>query len=205
MYKFILLIILVSGALQGIAQEAEKDTVGTGETEAEKRVDFSVMPYLSYNRNLDFMFGAVPMMMYKINPADTISPKSLSGASVVYTTNGSYLFGLFNMFHFKEGKWRANVFAVRGDIYSQFYMEGLEPGFVEYGTKTTFISLGVKRRISKSMFAGLGYTFVNHKTDFEDDVLPQSTTRTNGLQMNLELDTRDAIYYPTRGNLANIK
>jgi hypothetical protein len=41
----------------------------------EKKTELRVMPYLSYNRNLDFMFGAIPMMMYKVKEADTVSPK----------------------------------------------------------------------------------------------------------------------------------
>lgn len=67
-----------------------------------KNIDFNVMPYISYNRTVDFMLGAIPMMMYKMDKTDTISPKSLSGVAAIYTTNKSYFICSFNKFHFKE-------------------------------------------------------------------------------------------------------
>ncbi|WP_051210024.1 hypothetical protein [Gelidibacter mesophilus] len=59
--------------------------------------EFNVVPYINYNKNLDFMFGVIPMYMYPFDKEDTISPKSLSGLSAVYTTNKSYfLMGSLN-------------------------------------------------------------------------------------------------------------
>jgi len=204
MHKYLLIVLLVCTGWAALAQEQAKDTV-SNETKVEKRVDFSVVPLVNYNRNLKFMFGAVPMMMYRIDPDDKISPKSLSGANAFYSTNGSYMVGLFNMFHFKEDKWRGSAFLLRGNINSQFYMEGLDPGFVDYGTKSTFLSLGIKRRIVTGLYAGVGYTHANHVTNYDDESLPQSTTRTNGIQLNLQRDSRDAVYYPTTGQLINLK
>ncbi|MFV0591677.1 MAG: BamA/TamA family outer membrane protein [Draconibacterium sp.] len=204
MHKYFLIAFILLSALGLMAQEQATDTVRT-ETEPEKRIDFSVVPFVNYNRNLEFMFGAVPMMMYRIDPEDKISPKSLTGVNVFYSTNSSYMVGLFNTFHFKEGKWRGNLFLLRGNINSQFYMEGLDPGFVDYGTKSTFLSVGIKRRISPGLYAGVGYTHANHVTDYDDENLEQSTTRTNGIQLNLQRDSRNAVYYPTTGQLIDVK
>lgn len=89
---FIILLFLYSSKICSQTKSADS----TAKSKANKNIDFNVMPYLNYNRTLDFMFGAIPMMMYKINKADTISPKSLSGISGVYTTNKSYFIASFN-------------------------------------------------------------------------------------------------------------
>lgn len=165
-----------------------------------KNIDFNVMPYINYNRTLDFMFGAIPMMMYKINPKDTISPKSLSGMMAIYTTNKSYFISLFNKFHFKEDKWRAQFFFLTGDHNSQFYLDDLEaPAFYDYGTKTTIVSFTVQRKIVKAFYGGIGYTYSHYDTTYQDDIQPSSVSHTNGLQLIALYDTRDAVYYPTKG------
>ncbi|PZX50174.1 BamA/TamA family outer membrane protein [Algoriphagus chordae] len=175
-------------------------------TKVEKKIDFSVMPFLSYNRNLEMMIGAIPMMMYKFNKEDKISPKSLSGLSAVYTTNGSYFIAFFNRLYFKEDSWRANFFAMNGDHNSQFYMDDVyEPGFYDYGTKSTIVSAGIQRKIFKGLYAGVAYTYAHYDTDYEDDVQPSSTVQTNGVQLNALYDTRDAVYYPMKGNKARVR
>ncbi|KIQ14447.1 membrane protein [Flavobacterium sp. MEB061] len=171
-----------------------------------KNIDFNVMPYINYNRTLDFMFGAIPMMMYKIDKTDTISPKSLSGLSGVYTTNKSYFISLFNKFYFKEDKWRAQLFFVTGDHNSQFYMDDLEaPDFYDYGTKTTIVNTSLQRKIIKSLYLGIGYSYAHYNTKYEDDVQPASITHTNGLQLITLYDTRNAVYYPTKGDKIRLR
>jgi hypothetical protein len=165
-----------------------------------KNIDFNVMPYLNYNRDLDFMFGAIPMMMYKINPADTISPQNLSGVSAVYTTNKSYFLSLFNKFYFKEDKWRSTLFFMTGNHNSQFYMDDIDaPDFYDYGTKTTIFSVTTQRKIVKALYAGIGYSYSHYNTTYQDNVQPASITHTNGLQTIVMYDTRNAVYYPTTG------
>jgi hypothetical protein len=61
----------------------------------EKSFNFVPVPYVSYNRTYEFMFGAVPMVMYNVNKKDTISPQSLSGVMGVYTTNKTWFSAFF--------------------------------------------------------------------------------------------------------------
>ncbi|MGJ5641562.1 BamA/TamA family outer membrane protein [Formosa sp. S-31] len=172
----------------------------------QKKVDFSIMPFLSYNRNLEFMFGAIPMMMYKTNQDDMVSPKSISGVSAVYTTNKSYFIAFFNKWYFKEDSWRAKLFAVTGDNNSQFYMDDYDsPGFYDYGTKITVVSAGVQRKIINHLFGGLTYTYAHYDTVYEDEIQPRDITQTNGIEFNVLYDTRDAVYYPTKGINSIIK
>lgn len=203
-HLLILGLILLSPLIS--ANEQNIDSVLTDTTKVEKRVDLSLMPFFSYNRNLRLMLGVLPMAMYRLNPNDTISPKSLSGISAIYTTNGTYILGFFNRLHFAEDRWRVMIFMLNGDINSQFYTDDVEmPGFYEFYKKTTYVSIGVKRKIYKKLYGGLAYTFANHLTDYEDEVYSQSHTRTNGLEASLQLDRRSSVYYPTTGQLVNLK
>lgn len=172
----------------------------------QKKVEVSVMPYMSYNRNLDFMIGVIPMGMYRINPTDTISPKSLSGLAAVYTTNGSYFISVFNKIYLDEDKWRLTAFAMTGDRNSQFYMNDMEdPGFYDFGTETTYAMVGFQRQVFTDFYAGLNYSYAHHYTEYEDDIQEPSTVKTNGLQITGLYDNRNSVYYPTKGVKTNLK
>ncbi|TYA56685.1 BamA/TamA family outer membrane protein [Formosa maritima] len=172
-----------------------------------KNVDFTVMPFLSYNRNVKFMFGAIPMVMYRTNKQDTISPKSLSGAAGVYTTNKSYFIGIFNKVYFNEDKWRGTLFLAIGDLNSQFFVEEFNSSeFYNYGTNATIFSIGIQRKIVTKLYGGITYTYANYDTVFEDNIADKTTTTTtNGLEFNALYDTRDDVYYPTTGKKIKAK
>ncbi len=189
-----------------IGQELTIDTLNQVKTEEEKPVNFKVMPFLSYNRNLEFMFGLIPMAMYSINPEDKVSPKSLSGVAGIYTTNGSYFITFFNRIYFKEDTWRASLFAITGDHYSQFFTDEVDnPGFYDFGTNTTIISAGIQRKLYPGMFGGISYSYSRYHTVYEDQIRPPETTELNGLEFNFLLDTRDAVYYPTSGTRTRLR
>jgi len=163
------------------------------------------MPFLSYNRNLQFMFGAIPMAMYKLNKKDTIAPKSLSGMSAIYTTNKSYFVAFFNKWYLAEDKWRVKLFVFTGNHNSQFFVDDIDvPDFYDYGTKTTVISVGVQRKIIKALYGGLSYTYSHYNTVYQDSIEPSNISHTNGLVLNLLYDTRNAVYYPTHGDKINL-
>src|SRR5690606_23171828 len=114
--KRFLLILLFSLCFSAEAQSQEPaQNTQQSDTIQQKKFEFQVMPFLSYNRNLKFMFGAIPMLMYRINNEDKVSPQSLSGISGVYTTNKSYFVSVFNRWYYDEDRWRAKLFALTGD------------------------------------------------------------------------------------------
>jgi len=145
------------------------------------------------------------MMMYKLNKKDTISPKSLSGMSAIYTTNKSYFVAFFNKWYLAEDTWRVKLFALTGNQNSQFYVADIdEPDFYDYGTKTTIISVGVQHKIIKGLYGGLSYTYAHYNTVYQDSIFPASVSHTNGLVLNLLYDTRNTVYYPTQGDKINL-
>ncbi|QLE02404.1 BamA/TamA family outer membrane protein [Galbibacter sp. BG1] len=206
MQKYILIasFLLFTQFLQ--SQTVQKDSVDTKSVE-DKRFDLTIMPFLSYNRNLEFMFGAIPMAMYRLQKNDTISPKSISGLSAVYTTNSSYFISVFNRFFFNEDRWRAKMFFITGDYNSQFFMQDEEvtPGFYDYGTKATVFSIGFQRRIIEDLYGGLTYTYAHYDTVYEDDVQPPSIVETNAIELNTLYDSRDNVYYPKKGEKVSLR
>ncbi len=199
----ILFLIFTTAICYGQEQSADSATISGQD---EKKVDFKVMPYVNYNRNLKFMGGIIPMIMYRIDQKDTISPKSLSGLSGVYTTNESYFIAFFNQLYFKENIWRAQLFAVHGNHNSQFYLQDYDAGaFYDFGTITTIFSAGVRRKIKGKLYAGFTYTYAHYDTEYADDVQPESITTTNALEVNGLYDNRNAVYYPTNGNKTQVR
>lgn len=207
LYRYLIfLFLLIGNVCLSNSQTSPSDTIQSKKKTENKRVEFSVMPFFSYNRNLEFMFGVIPMAMYRINNNDTISPKSLSGILPMITSNGSNFFGFFNVLYLKEDNWRINFYGGTGDLCSQFFME--EPGspgqFMDYLTNSTLISLGFKRKVIPSVYAGLSYTYAKYHTTYDDDVVDESYTETHALGVDVLWDTRDGAYYPTRGRKARI-
>lgn len=165
-----------------------------------KNLEFKVIPFVNYNRNLEFMFGAVPMIMYRVQPSDTISPKSVSGISAVYTTNKSYFIAFFNKLFLDENRWRIQVFAMLGDKNSQVFVDDIDqPDFYGYGTDMTMFNIGIQRKIFGSLYGGINYSYAHYDTDFEDGIMPASGTTTNGLQFSMMYDSRNSVYYATKG------
>ena len=154
MKKNIFIILLISFCFSSAySQKTEKNSTIQNDSLNEKKVDFNVMPFLSYNRNFQFMFGAIPMLMYKLDENDEVSAKSLSGVSAIYTTNDSYIFAFFNKWYFKEDNWRGTFFVFTGDLNSQFYVNDFQtPDFYDYGTKATIISAGIQRKIINNLY-----------------------------------------------------
>ncbi|KFF12597.1 BamA/TamA family outer membrane protein [Flavobacterium hydatis] len=205
MHRILSTILLFLFCLCASSQTKPADSIAKAKAEP-KNIDFNVMPYLNYNRTLDFMFGAIPMMMYKLNKADTISPKSLSGISAVYTTNKSYFVASFNKWYFNEDKWRAQFIFITGNQNAQFYVDDIDtPDFYDYSTKKTVLAMTIQRKLVKALYAGIGYSYAHYDTKYEDDIQPSSVTQTNGLQINMMYDTRDAVYYPTKGDKAKLR
>ena len=179
----------------------------TGEPDREKGVKFIPMPYLSYSRNLKFEIGALPMVMFPLSKKDTISPDSMAGAVIVFTTNGSFFSFAFSRLFFNEDHWRITLGMGTGDQNSQTWMETVDipPGLYDYASEFKVFHLGVQRKIKGVVFGGISYTHSEAKTIFEDEVRDPTNAVNNGLSLSLTADTRKNIYYPRQGYLLKFK
>lgn len=173
---------------------------------SEKNISFVPIPYLNYNRSMGFSFGAVPMMMYKLNKQDTISPSSISGAIGIYTTEKTWFAMVFNKFYFNEDKWRATLFGGRGNINFQFFWDHpLSPGYINYNTVADIFMIELQRKVIQDLYFGINYTYMKMETNFEVGEGIKQTTFFNGLGGIVSYDNRDDVYYPHKGIIVNLK
>ncbi|THD69732.1 hypothetical protein E7Z59_05230 [Robertkochia marina] len=199
MKVYILFLVFLCGLSQSHAQ-TEKKT-------ADKKAKFLPLPYVNYSRNLKFEGGLMPMVMFPLSKKDTISPNSMAGALIAFTTNGSSFTFAFSRLFFKEDRWRASFFLGTGDQNSQTYMEGIDipPGLYDFATSFKVAHAGLQRRIYHSLYGGVAYTHTVAQTVFEDEVSDPTDNTNNGISLILLSDTRKNIYYPGAGYLMRFK
>jgi outer membrane protein assembly factor BamA len=172
-----------------------------------KRFDIAGVPVVSYNTSYGALVGANSMIFFNINKHDTISPPSVAGLGGGFSQNRSMFAAAFTLLYLNENRWRVNVAAGVGDIRFQYYesgVEGSDEGFVDFNTTTGFCVTRVLRRIVGHLYVGgiakLQYT----STDFESDPPVTETVRANGLGASALYDTRNDVYYPSRGLFSSL-
>ena len=146
------------------------------------------------------------MAMYNLNKKDTISPSSISGGFGLYTSNKSWFALLFNKFYFDEDRYRYVLAAGTWDINLQFYMDtpGIED-FLDYGTAVNFFKVELQRRIIPHLYFGLNYVYAKLYTVVAVSEQINEKVYLNGLGSVISYDTRNDVYYPTKGLIANLK
>ena len=170
------------------------------ETETKKDKKLKVVPYISYNRTYEFMFGAVPMLMYKVNKKDTISPESISGLMGIYTTNKTWFAIAFSKLYLMEDHWRITIGAGLGNANSQFLSGGTSSSFIDYQTGADFFKLEVQRKIGEDLYFGANYMYTKFNNEFDFDTPVTEEVTLNGLGLVFLRDKRDDVYYPTKGS-----
>ncbi|NQX77654.1 BamA/TamA family outer membrane protein [Gilvibacter sp.] len=191
----IIVLLLLTSANLSFSQEIENTS--------EKSMDIKVVPYVSYNRTYEFMFGAVPMAMYKFDKKDTISPPSISGLMGIYTTNKTWFALMFSKLYINEDRWRMTIAAGLGNANSQFLSGGTTSNFIDYQTGADFFKLEVQRKIGKGLYLGGNYMFTKFNNEFAFDTPVTEEITLNGLGFVMLRDKRNNVYYPTKGSEFN--
>lgn len=175
------------------------------EDKESKKVHFNAFPYLNYSNTLELFYGAGGLLTFKTAKNDTIPPISTVGSVYFRTTNGSWSAFAFSKLYFDEDKWRVMAASGTGKFNFQTYMEipEEEPDFYDYSSRSTMAAVRVLRKIKGKNFAGIGYYFNTVETDF-DELAIDSISTTHSLQFVYLNDTRNNVYYPTKGNYINV-
>jgi outer membrane protein assembly factor BamA len=197
--RLLLTIILIISCNQAAFCQEKKET-----KKEEKNFNFVPVPYVSYNRTYELMFGAVPMIMYNVNKKDTISPQSLSGAMGVYTTNETWFSAFFTKLYLNEDKWRILFGAGLGNMNSQFLQSAGTDQFTNIQTGADFLKLEVKRKIAKGVYLGGSYLYTKFDNEYKYENPLQEEITLNGLGLVLLWDKRNDVYNPTMGHKANL-
>jgi len=164
------ILLLISFILFSFCSEIDAQSIsfGSGGSKEDSAKDFQFLPipYINYDRSLQFQFGALPMAMYTLNKKDTISPQSISGIIGIWTTNKSWFLIGFSQFYLKEDRWRVVLAGGLVSVNFQTYVDLPINGFVDYNTAADFVYLEAKRRIFKDVYLGLNYTYSSFNTRF---------------------------------------
>ena len=190
---------LLSVLLACVVWTTASGQFGAAADSTEKNFQFVPVPYLSYDRTLGFSFGAVPMAMYRLNPDDTLSERSLSGLVGFYTTNKTWFGMAFTRLNFGQGNWRTTAAYGIGDYNYQFYLAGPIGDYISYTTGAQFLLVELQRRVVKDLFFGVGYVWAKLDTEFDTPIPIESDVNLHGLSLSLAWDNRDSIYYPHQG------
>lgn len=194
----IFLILLSSNTLLG--QKVSKNNTGR----IEGNFKFLPIPYINYNRSIEFQLGALPMAQFNLSQKDTLSPSSMAGLFGMYSTNKSYFFMAFAKLYLDEDSWRLSTAGGIGSVNFQFYLEVPIDMWIPYGTKMNMFFIEAQRRTYKKIYLGLSYVYIKFdtKTELVDEVFTQQL---NGLGLKASIDLRSNVSYPIDGSLSNVQ
>ena len=171
---------------------------GVGGNDRVEKTKFLPIPYINYDRSIEFTVGAVPMLMFNPVKKDTISPSSIVGLFGMYTTNKTWFTMAFGSFYLNEDKWRIVAAGGLGTVNFQFYLDNPISSWVPYQTNADFFMVQVNRKIYDKIYGGISYTYLKFRTSVENFPVADTTTL-HGVGFNLQMDKRSNIYYPRKG------
>ena len=179
-------------------EDAAADSLATSDSSAEsKRVQFAAIPMVNYDQSFEWNLAALANAFFKVSPADTVSPSSMAGAVVGYTTNGTWYWSLYTKLYLDEDNYRAT--AAYGDASVNFqYYEELMESFIDFNSVHDVFLLELQRRVYKRWYLGLRYVNLMTATEYEIEGQTGDPTKQNMNNLGLVVshDTRDAIYNP---------
>jgi len=188
-----------------ITEAAERDSVTT-ESEEEKRFNFAAVPIVSYDPAFGWNLAGLVNVFFKVSMTDTISPLSMAGAMVGYTTNETWYWALYTKLYFSEDDYRTAL--AYGDASVNFqYFDELSGQFIDFNTLHDFFMLEQQRRVYHRWYLGLRYRNQKAQTRYEveGETGDPRKQNMNNLGFVVSHDTRDFIYNPYHGDFMNLK
>ncbi len=188
-------------------EDAAADSSAASDSSTEsKSVQFAAIPVVGYDPALEWNLAALAHAFFQVSPADTVSPSSMAGAMVGYTTNGTWYWSLYTKLYMDEDNYRATAAYGDASVNFQYYDEALG-SFIGFNSIHDVFLVELQRRVYERWYLGLKY--VDQKTATEYEIEGQTGDPTKQNMNNLGLvvshDTRDAIYNPYDGDYMNLR
>lgn len=197
MKKIILLSLILLPFIRLSAQDA--DTLNFWK---KHDVQFAAMPMVNYDPSLGWNMAVMVNPFFRVSPSDTISPMSMAGAVLGYTTNKSWYWALYTRMYINKDNWR--ITAAYGDASINFQHYDQTYGFIDFNSLNDLFLAEVQRRIYRRWYGGLRY--INRKTVTTFEGFPDAqTVNMNNIGFVVALDSRKFIYNPQGGNYFNVK
>ena len=206
----VLLVFCIILFCQSLLFSQEADTTKTDSTEVSFRkkhnVKFAGIPMINYDPAFKWNFAALANAFFRVSPADTISPLSMAGAMVGYTTNGTWYWALYTKLYLDEDNYRTTIGYGDASVNFQYYDEFMDT-FIDFNSLNDLIFLELQRRVYKRWY--LGARYINRKTKTKYEIEGQTGDPEKQDLSNFGFvvshDTRDFIYNPYHGDYMNFK
>ena len=173
-----------------------------------KPVKIAAIPIINYNRTQGIYLGATISAFYTVNKKDTISPASSTGLVGLYTQEKSWAFGVMQQFYLKEDTWRVRAIAFRGNVNFQFFNGDADANvgsFENYSSESYMMIGQVQRKIWKRLYGGFYAEYNSNKTYFTSQGDSLDTRKMSNIGYIFSQDSRDNVYFPTKGIFMNFK
>lgn len=166
-------------------------------------VNFAAVPMINYDPALGWNIAALTNAFFRVAPSDTISPLSMAGAMIGYTTNESWYWAIYTKLYLDKDNYRITMGYGDASVNFQYYNE-VGGGFIDFNSLHDFAIVEAQRRVYNRWYLGLRY--VNRKTTTTFDGQPSGEKlNMSNLGMVVSHDTRDFIYNPHNGDYLNLK
>jgi outer membrane protein assembly factor BamA len=169
-------------------------------------VKFAGMPMINYDPSIKWNFAALANVFFKVSPKDTVSPLSMAGAMVGYTTNKTWYWALYTRMYLDNDNYRISIGYGDASVNFQYYEE-LAGMFIDFNSVYDALYIEAQRRVYKRWYLGAKFVKLETKTlyDLQGELPEPVISNMNNLGFVIARDTRDFIYNPHGGSMLNLK
>ncbi len=153
--------------------------------------------------------------IYRVDPADDVSPPTMTGVGGMYTSNESWALAGMHDMKWKRDRFRLNAMGGFGSINMDFSGLGLIPGVdearISVNIRGAFVETDFEGRIFERVFVGprfVAFFSETRPTDLQQMLPPNFPElvldiKTISLGFKVMRDTRDSTFYPRSGSWAD--
>ncbi|MCX6277982.1 MAG: BamA/TamA family outer membrane protein [Bacteroidetes bacterium] len=187
----------------------------------DRKINFTVIPGPVYNSSTQLGFAVIPMLVYNLDKADTVTPPSSTSALLYFNTHWSWMFSIKQNLYWDHNKWRAIISFGYGNLKSKFFGAENDSMVINNNTdnygwisdKTLFVTATCYRKIAGGFYGGLEYSYSSILQQGADSA---STSRmlknnvhvgndiTSILSPTFVWDNRDDLFWSTKGYYAGL-
>ena len=144
----------------------------------------------------------------------TVTRPNLYGAGGARTSNGSEFYGVGASLHFDEDRWRYRGGVAKASINLGYHTPGrrLPPLEIDYNVDgVVSFQQGFRRLGTRDLYVGLAWIYMDMDIGFDiasdrDNFTPRELgSKSSGLGLSLEYDSRDNTFSPSSGWLGMIE